>query len=68
MRRGFYSVSVRGGFVKGVIGFKGTFGNQDENTMLQARVVGKENMNYPWLDTRTRYARFTKWSYSNFVY
>jgi hypothetical protein len=29
--------------------FKGTFGNQDENTMLQARVVGKENMYYPWL-------------------
>ena len=45
--------------------FKGTFGNQDENTILQARVVGKENMNYPWLDTRTRYARFTKWGLIN---
>ncbi len=45
--------------------FKGTFGNQDENMMLQARVVGKENMNYPWLDTRTRYARFTKWGLIN---
>lgn len=45
--------------------FKGTFGNQDENMILQARVVGKENMNYPWLDTRTRYARFTKWGLIN---
>ncbi len=45
--------------------FKGTFGNQDENMMLQARVVGKENMNYPWLDTRTRTQRFTKWGLIN---
>jgi hypothetical protein len=45
--------------------FKGTFGNQDENTMLQARVVGKENMYYPWLDTRTRAQRFSKWGLIN---
>ncbi|MCP5161493.1 MAG: hypothetical protein H7A00_07475 [Hahellaceae bacterium] len=45
--------------------FKGTFGNQDENLIHQARVVGKENMNYPWLDTRTRSERFTKWGLIN---
>ena len=45
--------------------FKGTFGNQDENYLLQSRVVGKENMNYPWLDTRTRKERFTKWGLIN---
>ncbi|MBK6638936.1 MAG: hypothetical protein IPH08_12750 [Rhodocyclaceae bacterium] len=45
--------------------FKGTFGNQDENYLLQSRVTGKENMNYPWLDTRTRSQRFTKWGLIN---
>ncbi|PTQ91320.1 hypothetical protein [Agitococcus lubricus] len=45
--------------------FKGTFGNQDENMLLQSRVVGKENMYYPWLDTRTRSQRFTKWGLIN---
>lgn len=45
--------------------FKGTFGNQDENYLHQSRVVGKENMNYPWLDTRTRPHRFTKWGLIN---
>lgn len=45
--------------------FKGTFGNQDENYLHQSRVVGVENMNYPWLDTRTRPYRFTKWGLIN---
>lgn len=45
--------------------FKGTFGNQDENYLHQSRVVGKENMNYPWLDTRTRPYRFSKWGLIN---
>lgn len=45
--------------------FKGTFGNQDENLMHQSRLVGKENMNYPWLDTRTRPHRFTRWGLIN---
>lgn len=45
--------------------FKGTFGNQDENYLHQSRVVGKENINYPWLDTRTRPHRFTKWGLIN---
>ena len=45
--------------------FKGTFGNQDENYLHQSRVVGKENMNYLWLDTRTRKDRFTKWGLIN---
>jgi len=45
--------------------FKGTFGNQDENTMHQSRLTGKENMNYPWLDTRTRATRFTSWGLIN---
>lgn len=45
--------------------FKGTFGNQDENYLLQSRVVGKENMYYPWLDTRTRPYRFSKWGLIN---
>lgn len=45
--------------------FKGTFGNQDENYLQQSRVIGKENMNYPWLDTRTRSQRFTKWGLIN---
>ena len=45
--------------------FKGTFGNQDENMLHQVRVVGKEHMYYPWLDTRTRAQRFTKWGLIN---
>lgn len=45
--------------------FKGTFGNQDENIIHQARLTGKENMYYPWLDTRTRPYRFTKWGLIN---
>lgn len=45
--------------------FKGTFGNQDLNDIHLARTVGKENMWYPWLDTRTRDQRFTKWGFIN---
>lgn len=47
--------------------FKGTFGNQDENTLATIRIrgIGKEKMNYPWLDTRTRSQRFTKWGLIN---
>lgn len=45
--------------------FKGTFGNQDENTLHQSRLTGKENMNYPWLDTRTRPHRFSRWGLIN---
>jgi hypothetical protein len=45
--------------------FKGTFGNQDENLIHLARTVGRENMWYPWLDTRTRPYRFTKWGLIN---
>ncbi|MFT6903846.1 MAG: mono/diheme cytochrome c family protein [Oleiphilaceae bacterium] len=45
--------------------FKGTFGNQDENIIHQARITGKDKMNYPWLDTRTRPHRFTKWGLIN---
>lgn len=45
--------------------FKGTFGNQDENTLHQSRLTGTENMNYPWLDTRTRPYRFTRWGLIN---
>lgn len=45
--------------------YKGTFGNQDENYLHQSRVVGVENMNYPWLDTRTRPYRFSKWGLIN---
>src|SRR5262249_1492620 len=44
---------------------KGSFGNQDENLIHLARTVGKENMWYPWLDTRTRPYRFTKWGLIN---
>ena len=45
--------------------YKGTFGNQDENMLHQSRLTGKENMNYPWLDTRTRSERFTRWGLIN---
>ncbi len=45
--------------------FKGTFGNQDEEYLHLARTVGAENVWYPWLDTRTRSQRFTKWGMIN---
>jgi len=45
--------------------FKGTFGNQDEEYLHTARTVGAENIWYPWLDTRTRKQRFSKWGMIN---
>jgi hypothetical protein len=45
--------------------FKGTFGNQDEEYIHLARTVGAENVWYPWLDTRTRKERFSKWGMIN---
>lgn len=45
--------------------FKGTFGNQDLNEIHLARTIGKENQWYPWLDTRERKHRFTKWGMIN---
>lgn len=45
--------------------FKGTFGNQDEEYLHLARTVGADNVWYPWLDTRTRKERFTKWGMIN---
>lgn len=46
--------------------FKGTFGNQDEEYLhLQRTVGGPEFIWYPWLDTRTRPYRFTKWGMIN---
>ncbi len=45
--------------------FKGSFGNQDLNEIHLARTIGQENMWYPWLDTRTRPYRFTKWGLIN---
>lgn len=45
--------------------FKGTFGNQDEEYLHLARTVGAENVWYPWMDTRTRAERFTKWGMIN---
>ncbi|MGH8530321.1 MAG: hypothetical protein ACRETN_10890 [Nevskiales bacterium] len=45
--------------------FKGTFGNQDEEYIHTARTVGYENIWYPWMDTRTRKERFTKWGMLN---
>lgn len=45
--------------------FKGTFGNQDEEYLHLARTVGKDNVWYPWLDTRERKHRFTKWGMIN---
>ena len=45
--------------------FKGSFGNQDLNEIHLARTIGQENMWYPWLDTRTRSERFTKWGLIN---
>ena len=45
--------------------FKGSFGNQDLNDIHLSRTVGKENMWYPWMDTRERKHRFTKWGMIN---
>lgn len=46
--------------------FKGTFGDQDEEYLHTARLVGgQQNIWYPWLDTRTRKHRFTKWGMIN---
>ncbi len=46
--------------------FKGTFGNQDEIYMHFSRSAGGlENMWYPWLDTRERKNRFTKYGLIN---
>ena len=45
--------------------FKGTFGNQDEEYLHLARTVGAENVWYPWLDTRQRKHRYTKWGMIN---
>ncbi len=45
--------------------FKGSFGNQDLNDIHLARTIGEENMWYPWVDTRTRPHRFTKWGLIN---
>ena len=44
---------------------KGTFGNQDEEYLHTSRTIGAENMWYPWMDTRTRQSRFTKWGMIN---
>ncbi|HUS25385.1 MAG TPA: hypothetical protein VM369_10595 [Candidatus Binatia bacterium] len=45
--------------------FKGTFGDQDEEYLHTSRAVGRENIWYPWLDTRTRKQRFSKWGMIN---
>jgi mono/diheme cytochrome c family protein len=45
--------------------FKGTFGNQDEEYIHTARTVGHDNIWYPWMDTRERKHRFTKWGMIN---
>lgn len=45
--------------------FKGTFGDQDEEYIHTARTIGRDNIWYPWLDTRTRKERFTKWGMIN---
>ncbi|PPE74952.1 hypothetical protein C3942_04555 [Solimonas fluminis] len=45
--------------------FKGSFGNQDEEYLHTTRTVGKDNVWYPWLDTRERKHRFTKWGMIN---
>ena len=44
---------------------KGSFGNQDLNDIHLARTIGKQHMYYPWLDTRTRKHRYTKWGLIN---
>ena len=46
--------------------FKGTFGNQDEIYLHFSRAVGGiESMTYPWMDTRERDERFTKYGLIN---
>jgi len=46
--------------------FKGSFGNQDEEYIHLARSVGGPgNVWYPWLDTRQRKHRFTRWGMIN---
>lgn len=45
--------------------FKGSFGNQDLNEIHLARTIGYSNQWYPWLDTRTRPYRFSKWGLIN---
>ncbi|MEQ1440621.1 hypothetical protein AAG565_14785 [Fontimonas sp. SYSU GA230001] len=45
--------------------FKGSFGNQDEEYLHTTRTVGAGNVWYPWLDTRERKHRFTKWGMIN---
>lgn len=46
--------------------FKGSFGNQDEEYIHLARSVGgPQNIWYPWLDTRERKHRFTKYGQIN---
>jgi hypothetical protein len=47
--------------------FKGTFGNQDEIYLHFSRTTpnGIDDIWYPWLDTRERKHRFTKWGLIN---
>jgi len=47
--------------------FKGTFGNQDEIYLHFSRTVphGMDDIWYPWLDTRERKTRFTKYGVIN---
>ncbi|WP_288108145.1 hypothetical protein [Limnobacter sp.] len=46
--------------------FKGTFGNQDEPYLHFARVAGgQDKIFYPWLDTRERNQRFSKYGLIN---
>jgi hypothetical protein len=47
--------------------FKGTFGNQDEQYLHFSRTVpnGIDDIWYPWLDTRERKIRFTKYGVIN---
>lgn len=46
--------------------FKGTFGNQDEPYLHFARAAGgQDKIWYPWLDTRERKHRFTKYGLIN---
>jgi len=45
--------------------FKGSFGDQDEEYLHTTRTVGKDNVWYPWLDTRERKHRFTRWGMIN---
>src|SRR3569623_1028364 len=47
--------------------FKGTFGNQDEQSLHFSRTTpnGISDIYYPWLDTRERSKRFTKFGVIN---